>query len=162
MSAISSVKIKGFWGDQKLRLKLDDGVNFLIGQNGSGKTTAINMIAAALTADIESLERLPFDKIHISLFDTDTKRRPSVEVSKVAPNELPFSHIEYSIKHAASEPAIQYPVGKYSDAHVRRSERHYAHSARRMAAREQRSDLREHLSNIAPVSSDFLTSADFG
>ena len=48
MPVIDKVEIDGFWGDRHLTFNLHKDVNFLIGPNGSGKTTAINIIAAAL------------------------------------------------------------------------------------------------------------------
>ncbi|GAI82104.1 unnamed protein product [marine sediment metagenome] len=48
MNIVTNVTITGFWGTHRLSMRLNPDINFLIGVNGTGKTTAINMIAAAL------------------------------------------------------------------------------------------------------------------
>ncbi len=59
---LDKVIVEGFWGDKTITLDFHDDTNFLIGVNGSGKTTFINLIAAALTCDV------------ITLMDTDFKK----------------------------------------------------------------------------------------
>ena len=63
MNKVDSISIEGFWGNHSLKIPFHDDVNFLIGVNGSGKTTVINLIAAVLTADFETLDRYDFKKI---------------------------------------------------------------------------------------------------
>jgi len=74
MNYLDRVEITGFWGDREVTFDFNSDINFLIGVNGSGKTTIIEIIAAALKADFKALSRLPFKKInlrltHISLFE---------------------------------------------------------------------------------------------
>lgn len=97
MAYILKVEILGFWGDRDIELKFAPNVNFLIGQNGSGKTTAINIIAAALTCEFEDLDRLPFQKISIQLVDDKSNKKPSVIVEKKYSSDTPFPEIIYSI-----------------------------------------------------------------
>jgi recombinational DNA repair ATPase RecF len=52
MNTIDTVTIVNFWGDKQVVIKFRDDVNFLIGVNGSGKTTIINLVAATLKADL--------------------------------------------------------------------------------------------------------------
>ena len=75
MNKIEKVKIENFWGDKTVTLKLKDDVNFLIGVNGSGKTTIINLIAATLKADFSTLDRVQFKKIRIDL-------KPKINIPK--------------------------------------------------------------------------------
>lgn len=63
MSILKQAVLLGVWDDRELTLDFKSDINFLIGPNGSGKTTAINLIAATLTADYESLSRIPFHKV---------------------------------------------------------------------------------------------------
>ncbi|MFH7018678.1 AAA family ATPase [Flavobacterium sp. FlaQc-47] len=56
MRKISKVSIDGFWGDKTVSLEFNEDINFLIGVNGSGKTTIINLIAASLNADFATLD----------------------------------------------------------------------------------------------------------
>ena len=67
MHHVSKVAVEGFWDTHDFRLQLFPQVTFLIGQNGTGKTTLINLIAAALTADFRTLYRIAFRKIIITL-----------------------------------------------------------------------------------------------
>ena len=62
MNKIDKVRIDGFWIDKTVEFKLKDDVNFLIGVNGSGKTTIINLVAATLNADFATLDRFQFKK----------------------------------------------------------------------------------------------------
>jgi recombinational DNA repair ATPase RecF len=42
MNSIENVKVDDFWGERTLEFNFHDDVNFIIGINGSGKTTAVN------------------------------------------------------------------------------------------------------------------------
>ena len=118
MATIESAAIYGFWGNHTVRLKFHPEVNFLIGQNGSGKTTAIEILASALQCDGEALERLPFDKIEITLFDKETKRKPSIVVEQKVANDSDLSVIVYNIKEYATAKKAEtkeYALSSYSD-----------------------------------------------
>lgn len=51
MYILDKVIIDSFWGNKTVTLNFKEDANFLIGVNGSGKTTIINLIAASLNAD---------------------------------------------------------------------------------------------------------------
>lgn len=67
MSILKSAALKGVWGEKDFVCTFHPDVNFLIGPNGSGKTTVINLLAAALTADHDALARTPFATIECEL-----------------------------------------------------------------------------------------------
>ncbi|AOR59277.1 AAA family ATPase [Pectobacterium parmentieri] len=69
MYKISSVRIYGLWGEKTLNFKFDDDVNILIGINGTGKTTVINILYSILNAKSEIISKCNFDKITIHLED---------------------------------------------------------------------------------------------
>ncbi|RRW44136.1 DUF2813 domain-containing protein, partial [Pseudomonas luteola] len=48
MAIIEKVEIKGFWATHEVSINFNEDVNFLIGINGSGKTTILNLISACL------------------------------------------------------------------------------------------------------------------
>jgi predicted ATP-dependent endonuclease of OLD family len=115
MNKIESVEIAGFWGDRKLLFPFYPDVNFLIGVNGSGKTTAINIIAAALTADFETLDRLPFELIIVSLSEVGGRKKPSIKITKCPSEDSPYSTIEYQIRKTASEPYKTYSLDNFEE-----------------------------------------------
>jgi predicted ATP-dependent endonuclease of OLD family len=85
MNYIESVEIENFWGDKSVNLIFNESENFLIGVNGSGKTTIINLIAATLTADFQTLDRVEFEKVSIFFKNKhDKRRRPKIEVTKIS------------------------------------------------------------------------------
>jgi energy-coupling factor transporter ATP-binding protein EcfA2 len=67
MSILKSATLKGVWGEKDFACSFHPDINFLIGPNGSGKTTVINILAAALTADHDALARIPFTSIECEL-----------------------------------------------------------------------------------------------
>lgn len=101
MNTIEKVVIEEFWGDKKVTLNFKEDVNFLIGVNGSGKTTIINLIAAALSADFATLDRFQFKKITITLLPHDenkTGKNAFIEVEKTEQKNIPFPSIVFRIK----------------------------------------------------------------
>ena len=56
---ISSLTVKGGFGYVDFSLKFFRGLSFLVGINGSGKTTAIRLIEALLTPSLEQLDKIP-------------------------------------------------------------------------------------------------------
>lgn len=82
MSCIDSIEITGFWGRKNVSLKLNEDLNFLIGPNGSGKTTVINLIAAALQADFLALYSIPFERISIQLNSDEPNKNPIIDIVK--------------------------------------------------------------------------------
>ena len=115
MAIIETVEIYGFWGDRKINLNFHEEVNFLIGRNGSGKTTVINIIAAALTGDFQSLDRLPFNKVIITLKNKESNKKPSVTVEKINNDKSPYPNIQYKIKESQSSNQTIYSLSDYAE-----------------------------------------------
>ncbi|WP_301584569.1 AAA family ATPase [Halomonas alkaliantarctica] len=115
MNFIKRVVVEGFWGDKKIDLNLEEDVNFLVGVNGSGKTTFINLIASVLKADFSNLDKIEFDKIRIVLKESKGRKKPEVVVEKKEVPGSPFGSIEYSIKASASESPTVYPLDDFAE-----------------------------------------------
>ncbi|WP_272581884.1 AAA family ATPase [Providencia sp. PROV269] len=105
MNIITSISVKGLWGTQDLDIEVNKKTNFIIGVNGTGKTTLINLLAAALTLDISKLARIEFTQIEIRLKDVSVNRRPTILVSKIE-SEFSSVAIKYSIKKTIRDDAI--------------------------------------------------------
>lgn len=115
MYHIDSIKIEGLWGrSEPLQINFDPDFNFLIGQNGSGKTTVINLMAAALTVDVARLGRTVFSKLTIKFSSVSSKKFPSVEVFRRDLQGVSGVEILYSVK--------SFQGGKSEDFHVDRIE----------------------------------------
>jgi predicted ATP-dependent endonuclease of OLD family len=97
MYLISSVLIEGFWDSYDFEVPIHPDVTFFIGQNGTGKTTFINLLAAALTADFRTLDRMSFKRILISLVPQKEGEKPSIVLTKSRKKERSFELIDYRI-----------------------------------------------------------------
>jgi predicted ATPase len=101
MSVLKEVSLRGLWGEKSFDLKFRPDVNFLIGSNGSGKTTIINLIAAALTGEFEALGRIPFSSMKCRLFDKTTSSESIITVNRPEGPERRRS-LNYEIQRANS------------------------------------------------------------
>ncbi|WP_420346435.1 AAA family ATPase [Pelagibius sp.] len=102
MHLVDRIHVEGFWDSYDFELKINPDVTFLIGANGTGKTTLVNLIAAALYVDIPTLNRLPFRAIEIVLQPLAGTKKPSIRVSKDADFEGPLGGVKYEIRHSRS------------------------------------------------------------
>ena len=64
---IESFKIEKLWGYRDIDLTFNDDVNILIGPNGSGKTTILNLLHSILSLDIPKLLDVNFEQAEIRL-----------------------------------------------------------------------------------------------
>jgi len=89
MFVIKRVEIDGFWGNLQLNTDLHHGVNIFIGDNGTGNTTFINMLEAALRVDLNLLQSLQFSEIRLLLQNQRRQRNIIIrKISKVPYDEL--------------------------------------------------------------------------
>ncbi|OWK71980.1 ATP-binding protein [Pedobacter sp. AJM] len=102
MNKIQNVVITKFWGDKTVKIDFDEDVNFLVGVNGSGKTTIINLIAATLTANFKALDSIQFGKIEVELVPKlNSKKKLEnaiIKVEKIERDFSPYPKIEFSLK----------------------------------------------------------------
>lgn len=64
---ISKVSIFGMWGNKDIKVDLSEKDNVLIGTNGSGKTTFINIVESILKVDLTTIKKLKFNKVILNL-----------------------------------------------------------------------------------------------
>ena len=66
---IESFKIEKLWGHRDIALTFKKDVNILIGPNGSGKTTILNLLNSILSLDISGILNVNFEFAEIHLRD---------------------------------------------------------------------------------------------
>ena len=77
---IESFKITKLWGYRDINLTFNNNVNILIGPNGSGKTTILNLLHSILSADLRSLLNIKFEHAEIKLVSSTEEVERTVEV----------------------------------------------------------------------------------
>ncbi len=79
---IESFKIDKLWGYKDIDLSFNSDVNIIIGPNGSGKTTILNLLQAILSADLRNILTLDFKQAEIKLkrFNGNSARTVKAEV----------------------------------------------------------------------------------
>lgn len=93
MYKITDVKITGFWGSYTAQLKFGNDVNIVIGKNGTGKTTFMNILSAVLTVDSIGLDENDFTEVVVKL-----KHRSKIKTIKVTKTSNgPFTVVQYAI-----------------------------------------------------------------
>ncbi|AOG22489.1 ATP-binding protein [Acidovorax sp. RAC01] len=116
---LSHVTINGLWGKPPINLKFNDSVNFMVGQNGTGKTTIINLIAAALSADFEKIDRIEFSSMELILKPLKRGKSTKISITKTQKSGLPYFDINYIVKTGANGKPQVYDLDRLAE------ERHY-------------------------------------
>lgn len=156
MNKIERVKIEKFWGDKEVSIKFKDDVNFLIGVNGSGKTTIINLIAATLKADFATLDRFQFKKIQIILkpiiIDSNTKKTAFIEVEKAEKDDSPYPNIIFKIKRYDDTESKKYLLDELEEEHLFRNPNDYVIHRRLIRGNKFERDVNVALFELVNVS----------
>lgn len=76
------VEVDGFQTSRDISLTLHSDVNFIIGRNGTGKTTFIRIMSAALGLDLKELSTLPFQRLSITFYDLEQNRSPTLKIER--------------------------------------------------------------------------------
>lgn len=95
MYKIESVKINNFWRRFNAECEFNHNVNIIIGKNGTGKTTFMNILNAILSVDIEGINNSDFESAVIILKDGKSKK--TINVKKSESLNSPFFMVEYQI-----------------------------------------------------------------
>lgn len=149
MNYIDNVKIEGFWGDKTVEIDFNKDINFLIGVNGSGKTTFINLVAATLQLDFKTLDRLQYDKIHIRLKSFDEKKfKPYVEIEKKRSELSPYPEIIFRLKTASNQKPKEYPLNDIEEENLFRYRQEISRIRRSRFRREYDEDVYNQLNEL--------------
>lgn len=93
MYKVIEIEIEGFWGKYRASSEFNSDVNIIIGKNGTGKTTFMNILSAVLSVDTVGLIENEFTSATIKLgFEGSTR---TIKVVKT--EDTPFPLAKYSI-----------------------------------------------------------------
>lgn len=81
MYLLDSIKIDGFREKHTVGISFHSDINFLIGENGSGKTTILKIVLGILSANYVSLSSLPFKKAQLKLRNNQDKRMAEISIN---------------------------------------------------------------------------------
>lgn len=97
MFKLKSIEVTGFWQTLSASTTFRDDVNIIIGKNGTGKTTFMNIVHAVLSVDVEALFENSFKSVTLTL--SDGKRTRTIRADRHEPKNSPFPVIEYHISN---------------------------------------------------------------
>lgn len=89
--------VSGFQGSRKFEINFSRSANFLIGKNGCGKTTLINLINAGLSGDAQSLFRIRFSELRLRLTFGYDNSRYTLSYKRIGREDHPIRQIDFSI-----------------------------------------------------------------
>ncbi|WP_354688327.1 ATP-binding protein [Aeromonas sp. 19NY04SH05-1] len=98
MYKIQSVIIENFWGKFNAHCNFDDNVNIIIGRNGTGKTTFMNILQSVLSVDIDGIMNTNFDRIEIKLRHNSSIK--TIKAKKIENPNFPIQVLEYQISQS--------------------------------------------------------------
>lgn len=97
-SKIKSFSINGLFGTSNVHIKFDENIKILVGENGLGKTQALNLFYYMLTKDFFRLNEYKFDKLTLTF-----SNNKSIEITKQSITEL----VEETFKHPLIKDIIE-------------------------------------------------------
>lgn len=81
---VKTVEVYGFQHNRDIKVPLRPDVNFIIGRNGTGKTSFIRLLHACLSLDLEELSQIQFAHIEIAFQDTRRHTTPVLRVERAS------------------------------------------------------------------------------
>ncbi len=95
MYKVEKVEIDGFWHRFDASCNFKPEVNIIIGKNGTGKTTFMNILHSVLTVDIKGLSENDFETAKVTL--VNGKRKRTIQVRKKEDDRSPYPFVDYQI-----------------------------------------------------------------
>lgn len=97
MFKVTRIQIDGFWHEGHAESAFREDVNIIIGKNGTGKTTFMNILHAVLAVDIDALYENYFKSVTITLSDGQHNRK--IVATRIDNSSASFGFIEYKISN---------------------------------------------------------------
>lgn len=138
MYKIQSVKINNFWHRFNASGEFNKDVNIIIGRNGTGKTTFMNILHSVLAVDIDGISTNDFDSVVVVLVNGEKTK--TIKINKIERDDAPYLMVDYQISQK------KYCVRIISSEGIPTSHR-------RRRAMEESQELREDLSKLVSLSS---------
>ena len=146
---IESFKITKLWGYRDIDLTFHKDVNVLIGPNGSGKTTILNLLHSILSFKCQTILDIGFDRAEIKLknFEDSAVRTVEIDITdKVLKFKLDEKEQDFGIITAANRRIIpDYPGFIRNSMIRRRLPQHFA------GARMVTEDFYDELTTLVPL-----------
>lgn len=95
MYRLDSVQIEGFWGRLNASCTFNENVNIIIGRNGTGKTTFMNILHSVLAVELESINENNFDKVTIKI--KEGSKVKTIKVEKKIRSNTSIFHIRVAL-----------------------------------------------------------------
>lgn len=95
MYKIHSVRIDDFWHRFNASCEFNEDVNIIIGRNGTGKTTFMNILHAVLSVDVDEISENEFESVSIVLINEGNKK--TIKIVKIDNDDDPFLMVDYEI-----------------------------------------------------------------
>lgn len=120
MLKIKRVTIKDVWNEKNFKLDFDEELNIILGQNGIGKSTFLEIISSCLHVDLEKLSQYIFSEIEIVFFDCN-KIEEKIILKKIYLNDE-YNSYDYSYKYSVFGKEFQINSREFVRYYSRRTE----------------------------------------
>lgn len=78
---VASIEVTNLWGRRTFAIDFRPDVTILIGENGTGKTTLLNLLHSILTADLDALFAYQFDEAVLKLVSFSSASKRTIRIS---------------------------------------------------------------------------------
>lgn len=154
MYRITHVRVEGFWGRSVAEAHFHPDVNVIIGPNGSGKTTFMDLLQGAIRADLRILGAHDFSTITIKL--QEENRHRTIKVTKQRDEDTLLETVRFQVGTSAFHLPL-YPPEIDASRHFRNRHRQshkYDELRQKIAALVSISSLSVHRTAFEPVGDD--------
>ena len=104
---VKQVSVTGFQGSRNIELNIRPDFNFIIGRNGTGKTTFVRLLHSCLSLELDEIAASTFDSIEIKFTNTETGHTPVLRIERQGTRR---SYLSVTFRAKGRTPFIRYFV----------------------------------------------------